>query len=218
MAACCIASSCTLQLHGLFCLTPKMLCCWVCYAAAALLLLVMCLALPASSQQIWPLYVTLTAERVDDMAVGNVTIINPTKQPVEVSSVPSTGTRAPCKQRPTGLLEAYPAGSCTLSTAEAMCMAKAARSVVLLGHAVLMFGLLGAWLVSCKQFKVGFIGALAVPAKLHVAQVCCSCVDATHTCMCMYMYCGVTNVPVLSSACGMCCNPGWEGGVQHRLL
>jgi hypothetical protein len=43
------------------------------------------MALPASGQQpIWPLDVTLTAKRVGDKAAGTVTIINPTKEPVEV--------------------------------------------------------------------------------------------------------------------------------------
>jgi hypothetical protein len=94
----------------------------VCCAAAGLLLLLVCLALPASSQQIWPLDVTLTAERVEDMAVGTVTIINPTKQPVEVSRMPGGAEvyRSVCTMQ-AAFYTTYPACSCGLSSAEATC-------------------------------------------------------------------------------------------------
>jgi hypothetical protein len=55
-----------------------------CAAAVLLLLLAVCVAVPASAQHIWPLDVTLRADRVGDQAVGNVIVINPTKEPVEV--------------------------------------------------------------------------------------------------------------------------------------
>jgi hypothetical protein len=57
-----------------------------CSAAAGLLLLAACLALPAAAQQSeWPLKLTLAAQRLGDKAVGTATIVNPTKQTIEVS-------------------------------------------------------------------------------------------------------------------------------------
>lgn len=73
----------------------------VCAAAVLLLPLVaVCVAVPASGQlpQIWPLDVTLTAERIGDKAAGAVTVINPTKGPIEVSGhtdVPRNSITAP---------------------------------------------------------------------------------------------------------------------------
>ncbi|WIA11057.1 hypothetical protein OEZ85_011209 [Tetradesmus obliquus] len=52
-------------------------------------LVAVCVAVPASGQlpQIWPLDVTLTAERIGDKAAGAVTVINPTKGPIEVGKL-----------------------------------------------------------------------------------------------------------------------------------
>jgi hypothetical protein len=70
-------------------------------AVAVVLVLLVCLALPASSQQIWPLDVTLNGDWVDDVAIGTVTVINPTKGSIQVSWMPGTGAAAaPCMQQP----------------------------------------------------------------------------------------------------------------------
>ncbi|WIA33777.1 hypothetical protein OEZ86_006890 [Tetradesmus obliquus] len=56
-------------------------------ACTAVLVLAACLALPATAQPNYVLNLTLNATRVGDKAVGIATIVNPTKQPVEVGKL-----------------------------------------------------------------------------------------------------------------------------------